>query len=179
MPPKPIQPSHAAPLLPRQGMAHPRGRGFPQQGSAAVVKAEPAAREASPGHRHGGSTTTSSASTSSSSAAFTPPKRMLAARPALPRSWAYSQAPSTDSNEPLCMLNHQRELALPRPTAAPTATQLRVCLTLQFSVAAGAALKSHPDHGPSQQNCVLVSAAPALNRILVHACWLYRSASRS
>ena len=27
------------------------------------------------------------------------------------------------------MLNHQRELTLPRPTAAPTATQLRVVLT--------------------------------------------------
>ena len=37
------------------------------------------------------------------------------------------------------MLNRQRELTLPRLTgsAAPTATQLRVCLTLQFSVAAG------------------------------------------
>ena len=32
------------------------------------------------------------------------------------------QAPSTDSNEPLCMLNHQRGLTLPRPTAAHTAT---------------------------------------------------------
>ena len=31
-----------------------------------------------------------------------------------------------DSNETLCMLNRQRELTLPRPTAAPTATQLRV-----------------------------------------------------
>ena len=28
------------------------------------------------------------------------------------------------------MLNHQRELTLPRPTAAPTATQLRAFLTL-------------------------------------------------
>ena len=30
------------------------------------------------------------------------------------------------------MLNRQRQLTLPRPTAASTATQLRVCLTLQF-----------------------------------------------
>ena len=30
------------------------------------------------------------------------------------------------------MLNHQRRLTLPRPTAAPTATQLRVCLTLHY-----------------------------------------------
>ena len=30
-----------------------------------------------------------------------------------------------DSNETCCMLNHQRRLTLPRPTAAPTATQLR------------------------------------------------------
>ena len=30
------------------------------------------------------------------------------------------------SNETCCMLNHQRRLTLPRPTAAPTATQLRV-----------------------------------------------------
>ena len=30
------------------------------------------------------------------------------------------------------MLNHQRGLTLPRPTAAPTATQLRVCLTLHY-----------------------------------------------
>ena len=28
------------------------------------------------------------------------------------------------------MLNHQRRLTLPRPTAAPTVTQLRVVLTL-------------------------------------------------
>ena len=32
------------------------------------------------------------------------------------------------------MLNRQGELTLPRPTAAPTATQLRVVLTLQFCV---------------------------------------------
>ena len=32
------------------------------------------------------------------------------------------QAPSPDSDEPFCMLNHQREPTLPRPTAAPTAT---------------------------------------------------------
>ena len=31
-----------------------------------------------------------------------------------------------DSNEICCMLNHQRRLTLSRPTAAPTATQLRV-----------------------------------------------------
>ena len=30
------------------------------------------------------------------------------------------------------MLNHQRRLTLPRPTAAPTATQLRVVLTLRL-----------------------------------------------
>ena len=30
------------------------------------------------------------------------------------------------------MLKHQRRLTLPRPTAAPTATQLRVCLTLHY-----------------------------------------------
>ena len=29
---------------------------------------------------------------------------------------------STDSNEPFCMLNRQRELTLPRLIAAPTAT---------------------------------------------------------
>ena len=54
------------------------------------------------------------------------------ARPALPRSWAYFQAPSTDSNEPSCMLKHQRELTLPRPTAAPTATSSAYLLTLPF-----------------------------------------------
>ncbi len=37
-----------------------------------------------------------------------------------------------DSNEICCVLNHQRRLTLPHPTAAPTATQLRVCLTLHY-----------------------------------------------
>ena len=46
----------------------------------------------------------------------------LLARPALPRSWAYSQPPFPDSNAPLCMLHRLRELTLPRPTVAPTAT---------------------------------------------------------
>ena len=44
------------------------------------------------------------------------------ARPALPRSWANLQAPSPESNAPFRMLNHQRELTLPRLIAAPTAT---------------------------------------------------------
>ena len=35
-----------------------------------------------------------------------------------------------DSNEICCMLNHQRRLTLLRPSAAPTATQLRVVVTL-------------------------------------------------
>ena len=45
------------------------------------------------------------------------------ARPALPRSWAIFQASLPDSNETLCTLNRQRELTLPRLTAAPTATK--------------------------------------------------------
>ena len=44
------------------------------------------------------------------------------ARPALLRSWANSQVSFPDSNDPFCMLNHQRELTLARLTAAPTAT---------------------------------------------------------
>ena len=35
-----------------------------------------------------------------------------------------------DSNETVCVLNHQRRPTLPRPTAAPTATRLRQLLTL-------------------------------------------------
>ena len=34
----------------------------------------------------------------------------------------YCSSSLPDSNEPLCVLNRQRELALPRLTAAPTAT---------------------------------------------------------
>ena len=47
---------------------------------------------------------------------------VLSARPALPRSWDVFTSSLPDSNEILCMLNRQRELTLPRPTAAPTAT---------------------------------------------------------
>ena len=35
------------------------------------------------------------------------------------------------------MLNHQRRLPLPRPTAAPTATRLRVVLTLHLLLLQG------------------------------------------
>ena len=52
-------------------------------------------------------------------------------------SWDNSQARSPDSNETFCVLNHRRRLALQRLTAAPTVTQLRVCLTLSLSVATG------------------------------------------
>ena len=44
------------------------------------------------------------------------------ARAAPPRSWVVFKSPSPNSNETLCMLNRQRELTPPRPTAAPTAT---------------------------------------------------------
>ena len=44
------------------------------------------------------------------------------ARPALPRSWVVFKSPLPNSHETLCMLTRQRELTLPRPTAAPTAT---------------------------------------------------------
>ena len=42
------------------------------------------------------------------------------------------------------MLNRQRELTLPRLTAAPTATQLRVCLTLHFRWRQACTGKFHP-----------------------------------
>ena len=44
----------------------------------------------------------------------------------------YFSSSLPDSNEPLCVLNRQRELALPRLTAAPTATSSAYILTLQF-----------------------------------------------
>ena len=57
------------------------------------------------------------------------------ARPALLLgSWDTFQGPS---HETFCVLNHQRRLTLPRPTAALTATQLRVCLTRRCLWAAG------------------------------------------
>ena len=60
-------------------------------------------------------------------------KIALQARPTLLGSWDTFQGPShPDSNEICCMLNHQRRLTLPRPTAAPTATQLCVVLTLRL-----------------------------------------------
>ena len=37
----------------------------------------------------------------------------------LPRSWAYFQAPSTDSTEPFRVLNRHREHTLPRPLRLP------------------------------------------------------------
>ena len=46
---------------------------------------------------------------------------LLQARPALLRSWDTFQGASKDSNEIICVLNRQRGLTLPRPTAAPTA----------------------------------------------------------
>ena len=52
--------------------------------------------------------------------------------PLLLGSWANFPSSLPDSNEPLGVLNRQCELTLPRPTAAPTATQLRVCLTLHY-----------------------------------------------
>ena len=44
------------------------------------------------------------------------------ARPALLRSWVVFTLSIQNSNETFCMLKHQRELTLPRPTAAPTAS---------------------------------------------------------
>ena len=45
------------------------------------------------------------------------------ARPALPRSWVVFESPSqTRMRLRLCVSNRQRELTLPRPTVAPTAT---------------------------------------------------------
>ena len=54
-----------------------------------------------------------------------------------------------DSNEICCMSNHQRRLALPRPTAAPTATQLRVVLTLRVLPRAGTAEAHKEGAGPA------------------------------
>ena len=55
----------------------------------------------------------------------------LQARPALLGAGIISKGPH-DSNEICCMLNHQHRLTLPRSTAAPAATQLRVVLTLHL-----------------------------------------------
>ena len=50
-----------------------------------------------------------------------------------------------DSNATFCLLNHKRRLTLRRPTAATTATQLRVCLTLHYQeFADGVALLGVP-----------------------------------
>ena len=53
------------------------------------------------------------------------------------------------------MLNHQRELTLPRPTAAPTATSSAYFLTLQFlrrqARGAGAALRAGAHLGRREQ----------------------------
>ena len=46
------------------------------------------------------------------------------------------------------MLNHQRRLTLPRPTTAPTATQLRVVLTLH---ALPLQPLGEPENGPEPQ----------------------------
>ena len=56
----------------------------------------------------------------------------LQARPALTRILGYVSGGFPDSNETVCMLNHQRSLTLLRPTVAPTATQLRVCQHSMF-----------------------------------------------
>ena len=44
------------------------------------------------------------------------------ARAALPRSWDVLKPPPRRKIDTVCMLNRQRELTLPHPTAAPTAT---------------------------------------------------------
>ena len=55
------------------------------------------------------------------------------ARPALVGSWdTFLERALPDSNAICCMLNHRRRPTLPRPTAAPTVTQLRVDLTLHL-----------------------------------------------
>ena len=47
------------------------------------------------------------------------------------------QGSSLDSNETFCVLNHQRRLPLPRPTAVPTATQSPRIVNTPLSAAAG------------------------------------------
>ena len=60
-------------------------------------------------------------------------------RPASLGSWDAFARALPDSNEICCMLNHQRRLTLLRPSAAPTATQLRVVLTLHVLLLQGVA----------------------------------------
>ena len=69
------------------------------------------------------------------------------------------------------MLNHPRRLTLPRPTAAPTATQLRAVLTLhlplQFSIYAIAA--SPLIVATDIRNMTSIMTSLLLNKHVLHA----------
>ena len=58
------------------------------------------------------------------------------------------------------MLNHRRRLTLPRPTAIPTAIQLRVVLTLQFLLFVQALARSYNFESDSRRG------SPKLGRML-------------
>ena len=59
------------------------------------------------------------------------------AGPSSTRILGYFSVALSYSNETVCVLNHQRRLTLPRPTATPTAAQLIVFLHFIFCVDAG------------------------------------------